>query len=154
MTPTTTQHVRQALRIAPLFYVADIQKAVAYYQEVLGFCVDRIWGDPPCFAMPRRDECIVMLQQSNDLSLIRPKGARGDWDAYVWVFDADDLFEEVRAKGAIVSYEPMDKLFYGNREFGIKDVDGHLIAFGHHIEDKQARLALSANNLSANKGDV
>ncbi len=144
MTSESDQQIRQALRIAPLFYVTDIQKAVAYYQDVLGFCTDQIWGHPPCFAMPCRDGCTVMLQQTDDESLIRPKGDRSDWDAYVWVFDADELFDEYRAKGAIVGYEPMDKLYYGNREFAIKDLDGHLIAFGHHLEDKAARLALAS----------
>ena len=124
-----------------MFYVAEIHKAVAYYQDVLGFCVDRIWGCPPYFAMPCRDDCTIMLQEACDRSLLCPKGVRGDWDAYVWVLDADELFEEFRSKGAIVGYEPEDKLEYGNREFAVKDIDGHLIAFGHDIQAKRKRQA-------------
>jgi hypothetical protein len=46
---------RELLAIAPLFFVADVAKAVAYYRDVLGFTFERIWGELPGFGMPHRD---------------------------------------------------------------------------------------------------
>jgi uncharacterized glyoxalase superfamily protein PhnB len=128
------QSDKQFLGIAPYFFVRDINKAVAYYRDVLGFKVEKIWGEPPCFAMPSRDGLIVMLSEQCDESRIRPNGADGEfWDAYIWVKDADKLFAEFKSKGATVVYEPVDREFYGNREFAVKDLDGYVLAFAHDI---------------------
>jgi hypothetical protein len=44
-----TSAERELLAIAPLFFVADINRAVRYYRDVLGFTIERIWGELPCF---------------------------------------------------------------------------------------------------------
>jgi len=83
--------------------------------------------------MPQRDGLTIMLDQTRDASVIRPNGKACDddpWDAYVWVKDADALYAEVKPRGAIIAYEPVLKEGYGNREFGVRDLDGYLIAFG------------------------
>jgi uncharacterized glyoxalase superfamily protein PhnB len=140
-----SQPERQLLAIAPYFLVADIHASVAYYRDVLGFTIERLWGDPPSFSMPHRDRLTIMLSQSADGAQVRPNAARDCdyWDAYVWVRDADALFEEFSAKGARVAYPPEDRLFYGNREFAIHDPDGYLLAFGSSIEATK-RLAEAA----------
>ena len=116
-----------------VFLVADVVKSAEYYRDVLGFSFERYWGEPPCFCMPHRDGLIIMLSQTGDGSIIRPNGkARGDesWDAYVWVKDADALYAEVKPRGAIITYEPRFQEEYGNREFGVRDLDGYQLAFG------------------------
>ena len=40
---------------APHFFVSDINKSVRFYVDVLGFDEPKIWGNPPCFAMPSHD---------------------------------------------------------------------------------------------------
>jgi uncharacterized glyoxalase superfamily protein PhnB len=131
---------RELLAIAPLFFVADVAKAVAYYRDVLGFTFERIWGEPPCFCMPHRDGLTVMLSQVDDTSRIRPNGSDGcSWDAYVWVRDADALFAAFKAAGALIVHEPVDRDYYGNREFAVRDLDGYIIAFAHDIAAKAKR---------------
>jgi len=126
---------RQLIAVAPLFFVRDIQTASSYYRDVLGFKFDRIWGDPPCFCMPRRDGLTIMLSEVEGKTRIRPNGSDGEsWDAYVWVGDAETLFAEFKAKGARVVHPPVDRTFYGNREFAVRDIDGYIIAFAHDIE--------------------
>ena len=122
-----------------MFFVADVVAASAYYRDVLGFDYDMLWGEPPSFCMPMRDEMTVMLKQMDDPARIRPNSAGGEWDAYVWVRDADALFAEVSSRGARVVYEPVDQEDYGNREFGVYDLDGYLIAFGHDIAAQRER---------------
>lgn len=129
---------RQFIGTAPMFFVRDVTKAADFYRDVLGFKYQEIWGHPPCFAMPHRDGFIFMLSQVDDPSRVLPNGADGkSWDAYVWVLDADALFEELKAKGAEIVHEPVDRPFYGNREFAIKDLDGYIIAFAHDIERRK-----------------
>jgi uncharacterized glyoxalase superfamily protein PhnB len=130
------------LAIAPLFFVADVVKAAAYYRDVLGFGFERIWGDPPCFCMPHLNGLTIMLQEPDDKTRIRPNGADGcSWDAYVWVRDADTLFATFQANGADVVHAPVDRDYYGNREFAVRDPDGYIIAFAHGIAAKAKRDA-------------
>lgn len=131
--PATSHISKQLLGIAPFFLVRDVVAAAEYYRDALGFSVPRFWGEPPCFCMPHRDGLIIMLSQTQDASIIRPnsKAVRDEsWDAYVWVKDADALYAEVKPRGAIIAYEPLLKEGYGNREFGVRDLDGYLLAFG------------------------
>jgi uncharacterized glyoxalase superfamily protein PhnB len=131
--PDTPAIAKQFFGIAPYFLVRDVVTAAEYYRDALGFRFERFWGEPPCFCMPNRDGCIIMLSQVGDASIIRPNSkARNDesWDAYVWVKDADALYAEVKPRGAIITYEPTLQDEYGNREFGVRDLDGYILAFG------------------------
>ena len=124
---------KQLFGIAPYFFVRDVVKAAEYYRDALGFTYPQFWGVPPTFCMPRRDGVTVMLSQTQNTSIIRPNAkARGDesWDAYIWVKDADALYAEVAPRGAIIAYKPALQEEYGNREFGVRDLDGYLLAFG------------------------
>src|SRR5271170_6129047 len=39
----------------PMIFVTDFAKAVAYYQDKLGFKVDYLYGNPPFYGMMTRD---------------------------------------------------------------------------------------------------
>jgi len=127
---------RQFYGVAPTFFVADVEKAAAYYEEKLGFKSAMIWGKPPAFAIPMREDLRVMLSQQ-DIARIHPNGVHSDaMDAYFWVRDADALHEEFAAKGADVVFAPRDEPAYGMREMAVRDVDGHVLIFAHDISAK------------------
>ena len=123
---------KQLLGIAPYFLVRDVVKAAEYYRDALGFRYSRFWGDPPSFCMPQRDGLIVMLSQLEDATIIRPNSKARDetWDAYVWVRNADALHAEMKSRGARIAYGPILQDEYNNREFGVLDLDGYVLAFG------------------------
>ena len=123
----------QIRSVAPVFLVADVVRAAAYYSDALGFRIPRMWGDPPHFCIPWRDGQEVMLNQVGDAGLVHPNAAQdGRFDAYFWVNDADALFEELKGRGADIVCAPEDQP-YQMREFQVRDPDGHLLAFGHDI---------------------
>ncbi len=119
---------------APLFFVSDIHRSVAYYCNVLGFANTGLWGDPPFFSMPRRDNMIVMLQETKSKQV---NNNENSWDAYFWIEDADALFKEFSEKDVIVEYPPEHKEAYGCYEFAIKDPDGYTLAFGQEAGTSQ-----------------
>ena len=117
--------------VAPVFLVRDVLAAHAYYAEKLGFRSPRMWGEPPTFCIPQRDGIEIMLNQVGPGDEVRPNSAvDGRWDAYFWVRNADALFEEFKSSGADIVCEPEDQV-YEMREFQVRDLDGHLLAFGH-----------------------
>ena len=118
---------------SPILLVADVVKAVAYYEKKLGFKTPRLWGDPPMFAIPRRDGFEVMLNQVAKGDSFRPNASYdGRYDAYFYVADADGLYAEFAANGADIVCPPDDQP-YGMRELQVRDLDGHLLALGHDI---------------------
>jgi predicted enzyme related to lactoylglutathione lyase len=122
--------------IAPYFLVPDVTASATYYRDVLGFTYDRIWGEPPSFAMVWRRGVVIMLAEVEDTSLVRPNNLTSPagrlWDAYVWVPDADLLHAEFQAKGASVAREPCDQE-YGCRDFEVVDCNGYRLCFGQII---------------------
>lgn len=118
---------------APVFFVRDLATSLDYYCDVLGFGRPYLWGDPPSFAMPRREDMILMLSQTGEIEHIRPK--KVIWDAYFWVRDARELFEEFTGKGAKIIRTLEYQEHYGNLEFLIEDPDGYTLAFGQELNE-------------------
>ena len=121
-------------RIHPVFLVDDIVKSAEWYRDVLGFCFDRYWGEPPCFCMLARGAVEIFLSgpEKPGEKIMRPNGLRGVWDAYIGVDNADALCEEFRGRGAKIAREP-ETAFYGMREFEVEDVNGYRLCFAHDV---------------------
>ncbi|MCR9123624.1 MAG: bleomycin resistance protein [Phyllobacteriaceae bacterium] len=119
---------------APVLLVRDVVKSAAYWRDCLGF-KERLWGDPPGFAICRRDACFIMLSQAPEGHEIVPNWKIVDkmWNAYFWVDDARAIYAEFQASGARIDYS-LYEAPYGVLEFGIQDLDGHDIAFGQDLD--------------------
>ena len=123
--------------IAPYFIVDDVVATANYYRDKLGFSYERFWGEPACFCMVWRAGVVIMLSQVEKSGLMRPNSTvdpeRGAWDAYVWVDNADALFEEFKSKGVKIARDICDQP-YGCRDFDIDDCNGYRLCFGHDTE--------------------
>jgi hypothetical protein len=119
--------------VAPYFIVDDVVATANYYRDKLGFHYERLWGDPPAFAIVVRSGAAIMLSQFETRGLMRPNGSvipGGDaWDAYVWVDDADALVAEFAARGVMPARDLCDQP-YECRDFDIIDCNGYRICFG------------------------
>lgn len=122
-------------QVAPVLVVRDIVASVDFWRDKVGFETDEIYGDPPNFAMPTRDDVTIMLAEA-------PKGSEPplpNWrvldkcnQMYIWVDDADALYKEVRKRGAKIDFT-IYTTPWGTREFGIQDLDDYDIAFGQRL---------------------
>ena len=124
---------------ATILLAADVEKSANYDRDQLGFHYHRFWGDPPGFCILHRDRFSVMLALARDPQDIVPRHRAIDemWDIYFWVTDADAMFREFQEAGAKLAYGPQNTS-YGCREFGVKDLDGHIIAFGQDLDEPQS----------------
>lgn len=129
---------RQFLGSAPYFLVPDVVAAGTFYRDRLGFTLDRYWGEPPCFCMPDRDGCLVMLSQVSPGTKICPNTTLHEdaWDAYFWIRDAEKLFKEFQSQQVSVVHEPRITV-YENKEFAIRDLNGYVLAFGRDWSGKK-----------------
>lgn len=138
--------------IIPALAVADIEKSVAFYSEVLGFDVTMtIPGEDGTLvhASINRGDAAIMFGK-RDTSNPHDQGQLGAGVAlFATVADDEDIdayFQRVKAAGATVVQEPTDQ-FWGHRDWIIADPDGYLLWIGKEMrapsetEMREAALA-------------
>jgi len=131
----TETPIRAALSaISPLFVVSDLQQALRFYRERLGFEVTYQAPAPdPFFAIVARDGVQLMLKVvAEDVGALPNRSRHPDarWDVYVHVPDPDTLAAEFRDRGVTFS-APLTDTDDGLRGFELIDHDGYLLFFGH-----------------------
>jgi len=123
--------VAYLLSISPRLHIADFNRSVAFYRDVLGFTVDTVFPEEnPQFALLSRDG--VGLQIGGP----EAKKADSDPPTVTLYFEADDvrgLHEELKDTVAI-EWGP-EVFFYQRREFAFRDPDGHLIIMSEETDD-------------------
>ena len=126
MTISTTQRL---IRMSPAFIVRDVSASVAFYRDKLGFRVKIMHGDPPEFAILRRDGCELVVKRGDTPTGVRNRQqVRGDWfyDAMVTAAapeDVDDFYRAMVAAGAPAPEAPHTE--DGMRVFALTDPDGY-----------------------------
>jgi uncharacterized glyoxalase superfamily protein PhnB len=118
--------------IVPVLKVANLQHAVDFYTTVLGLTVawraDNDGGGEN--AMLTAGVTSLLLSTGSHL------GDKPQFTGtlYFNMKGVDDFFELIRKKVEIVW--PLETMEYGQREFGIRDLDGYVLAFAETREDE------------------
>lgn len=119
-------------RIMPLFIVADLNRAVAFYCEKLGFELTMsLPEDDPFFAIIGRDGVGIMLKHISDDIAPQPNPKRhpwAKWDAFISASDPEALASECNDRGLRLEVQDTDD---GLRGFEVEDADGYVLFFGH-----------------------
>ncbi len=120
---------------SPVLLVRDVIQSAAYWRDKLGFTDQSIHGNPPNFAVIRRDDFSVLLAQVPAGQTFIPNWQVADktWDVYIRVDDVEAIYAEFQASGAIIDYS-LYVAPHGFKEFGVQDLDDHDIAFGQIIQ--------------------
>jgi uncharacterized glyoxalase superfamily protein PhnB len=112
---------------APVLPVDNAAQTAEYYRVTLGFTIERLEGDPPYYAIVQRDGVLVHLSEREDTSKPIERCS-----AYIYVSDADALYEEYRRIG-IEMFAPPENQDNEMREFELSDMNGHFLTFGQKI---------------------
>ena len=118
---------RQLLKISPVFSVRDLKAALAHY-GALGF--DTVpYADGDQYGFANRDGLGLHLaaHEGHDHT--------HTGSAYLYVRDADKLYEEWARAGVAGHTSPVGPTPYKLREGSHTDPDGNLIRFGSPMED-------------------
>jgi len=113
-------------QITPLLLVSDLEQAIEFYVQQLGFALAFRYED--FYAGIEKDGHPIHLK--TDYNLEKEKPARSNNEDIDLLFAVDNvsaIFEEISKKG-IEIVQPLREMPYGS-EFYIADPDGHLIAF-------------------------
>ena len=118
-------------RIAPQFLVDDLERAIAYYRDRLGFTTDFVYES--FYASVSRDGFAIHLKHGPPRAEERAfRKANEHLDAHVGVSGIRDLFEEVQKRGAEV-IKPLEERPWACVDFYVEDPDGYILCFSESI---------------------
>ena len=122
--------------LEPRLHIAEFNRSVAFYRDVLGFEVLSTFPEEnPSFALLARDGVGLQIGGIDTTkSPVNPPTVT----LYFDVGDAMELFEELKGKVAI-EWGP-EVFFYQRREFAFRDPDRHLVIISEETDDPVTAL--------------
>lgn len=117
----------QVTGIAPQFLVDDLDRAIAYYRDRLGFELGFTYQS--FYAGVTRDGFTIHLKHAPKLVADREHRKQNEHlDAYISVTGIRGLFSELQARGAEV-IKPLEERPWAFLDFYIEDPDGYILCF-------------------------
>ena len=120
----------------PVLFTNDMQQAIAYYRDTLGFTLAAAMPDDDaswCFL--RRDKAAIMLLGSHEHDADESHeddhehpAAPGVSSLYLYPDNVDALWNQLKDKVEVEV--PLQDMDYGMREFTIRDPSGIALNFG------------------------
>ena len=104
--------------------VSDLDAAIDFYTQKLGFMLAFKWGDPPRMA----GVCLGHTQIFLELGEPSPKSLY----LYFVINDAD-AFYEFHQKNDVEVAVPIADREYELRDYAVRDLYGYTLSFGHRI---------------------
>jgi uncharacterized glyoxalase superfamily protein PhnB len=140
MSATEVRSVARLTRIAPQFLVDDIDAAIAYYRDQLGFALEFKYES--FYASVSRDGLAIHLKEAPKLAAEREHRRQDEHlDAYLAVTGAEALYREFQASGARIT-KPIAERPWACVEFYVEDVDGYILCFSErtaHLQSVEVR---------------
>ena len=119
-------------RCAPVFVTTDLARALSHYER-LGFRIEA-YDDADYYGFASRDGVELHLATVGSIDHARTTSC-----AYVWVDDAQQLYDEWSAAGVEGQLRAPEDTGYGLSEGAHVDGDGNLIRFGSPAPPERAR---------------
>lgn len=117
-------------RVHPQVFVTDMDRALSFYGEGLGFEVVYTYGDPAHYALLERSGLGINLRHVDVLPHDPAVAAREDLLAVTFVVEGlADLRDEFAARG-LGFHQDYRQQPWGAFDFIVADPDGNLIHFG------------------------
>jgi catechol 2,3-dioxygenase-like lactoylglutathione lyase family enzyme len=127
MSPLTVPGAAQVTGIAPQFLVDDLDRAIAYYRDRLGFELAFIYDS--FYAAVTRDGFAIHLKEAPKFAADRVHRKENEHlDAYIAVSGIRGLFSELQMRGADV-IRPLDERPWACVDFYVEDPDGYILCF-------------------------
>jgi catechol 2,3-dioxygenase-like lactoylglutathione lyase family enzyme len=127
MSTVAVQPTTRVTGIAPQFLVDDLDRAIAYYREKLGFELDFQYQS--FYASVTRDGLAIHLKHAPKLAAERAHRRQNEHlDAYISVSGIRDLFSEFEKRGARV-IRSVEERPWACLDFYVEDPDGYILCF-------------------------
>ena len=127
MTIETASSTTQVLGIAPQLLVDDLDTAIAYYRDKLGFDLDFCYES--FYASVSRNGFAIHLKCAPKAVGDRAHRKEHEHlDAYITVTGVATLHDELRSRGALIT-KPLEERPWSCKDFYVEDSDGYVLCF-------------------------
>jgi catechol 2,3-dioxygenase-like lactoylglutathione lyase family enzyme len=127
MSPVAVHRATNLTGIAPQFLVDDLDRAIAYYCDKLGFALDFKYQS--FYAAVSRDGFAIHLKHAPKLAADREYRKENEHlDAYISVSGVRALFSELETRGAQV-IKSLEERPWACVDFYVEDPDGYILCF-------------------------
>ena len=106
--------------------VSDLNAAIDFYTNKLGFGLAFKWGEPARMAGVNLGHVQIFLEHGET----SPKGCY----MYFVINDADAFYDFHRNNGVEIT-EPIADRNYGLRDYAVRDLYGYVSSFGHRLPE-------------------
>ncbi|MBL0744768.1 VOC family protein [Chryseolinea lacunae] len=111
----------------PVIASDDVRKSMAYYVDVLGFANDFEYGDPVTYGGVNWGEVEVYFTYDPGLCTVL-RESEYHAEIFIWVIDANALYEEHRTRGAEI-IEALNDRPWNARQYVVRDIHGYHLKF-------------------------
>lgn len=125
--------------VLPHIMYRDLAEALVWLSRTFGFSEHYRYGDErgqPSGAQMHLGDAWIMLKRARGAT--PTELGYGTQSLTVFVEDVDAHFERTRSAGANIM-EDLHETIYGERQYGVEDLDGHHWLFSQHARDVSPR---------------
>lgn len=123
--------------VLPHVVYQSLEDAIPWLDNTFGFVEHYHYGEPGgpiSGAQMHLDEAWIMLREARPGSASPAQLASATQSLTVFVEDVDAHYERTKAAGARI-VEELHETEYGERQYGVVDLDGHHWLFSRHARD-------------------
>jgi len=119
--------------LTPNLIVADIERSIAFYRDILGFTVQTTVPDasPYVFAILRSGPVEVYLNAPGpafeEYPVLKDRPIGGTLTLFIHITGIQAAYESLKSRANVVM--PLEKKWYGPTEFACTDPDGYVMTF-------------------------
>jgi catechol 2,3-dioxygenase-like lactoylglutathione lyase family enzyme len=123
----------EILGVHPQIFVTDMERAVQFYRDQLGFSVEYLYGEPPYYGLIVRDAASMNLRHVDELPIDAGLRQREQLlAATIVVRGAKALFVSFKEAG-LPFHQNYREQPWGAHDFIVADPDGNLIHFASRV---------------------
>lgn len=120
--------------ILPHVVYADIPAAIEWLGRAFAFVEHYHYGEPAQGAQMHLGEAWIMLKSARQNASSPAQAGRWTQSLTLFVENVDAHYERARSAGARI-IEELNETAYGERQFGVLDLEGHPWLFSTHAKD-------------------
>jgi uncharacterized glyoxalase superfamily protein PhnB len=139
MAAPTPRPATQLSGASPQFLVHDLEKAIAYYRDRLGFKLDYVYQ--LFFASLSRDGFTIQLKCSANPADATPRKPFERIDAHVTVSDIEALYGDLQSRGARIVRRLEQRSWA--KDFFVEDPEGYILCFSQQTQQTSKPAASS-----------
>jgi uncharacterized glyoxalase superfamily protein PhnB len=124
--------------ILPHIAYENLSEAMAWLTRVFGFTEHFQYGDPVAGAQMFLGDAWMMVRQAGPGQATPSKLGYGTQSLTIFTEDVEEQYRRVKGAGARI-VEDLHETEYGERQFGVEDLDGHHWLFARHARDVDPR---------------